>query len=97
MQKLLCRIFPDLMMNQGERVMFYLFFVIHKPHCYRSNHFAITDTDGDGKITFAEWRDSAVRSNFSNGNNSTLSTYWARYDTANVGYLTKDEAIKRRA
>ncbi|KIM76082.1 hypothetical protein PILCRDRAFT_13104 [Piloderma croceum F 1598] len=62
-----------------------------------SNLFAITDTDGDGKITFVEWRDSAVRSTFSNENNSTLSRYWARYDTVNVGYLTEDQAIKRRA
>jgi hypothetical protein len=85
MQKLLDRIFPDLMMNQGEQLMFYLFFVIHKPrHCH-SNCFAITDTDGDGKITFAEWSDSAVRATFSNENNSTLSRHRARFVTANEG------------
>jgi hypothetical protein len=73
------------MMNQGEQLMFYLFFVIHKPHHCRSNLFTITDTDGNGKITLTEWSDSAVRSTFSDENNSTLSRHWARYVTGNEG------------
>jgi len=48
-------------------------------------------------MTFAEWRDSAVRSSFNDEINLALYEHWAKYDTANVGYLTKDEAINRRA
>jgi Ca2+-binding EF-hand superfamily protein len=59
--------------------------------------FAVTDTNGDGKITFNEWRDSAVRSTSNNENNATLFETWANYDTANIGYLTEDEAVNRRA
>jgi hypothetical protein len=59
--------------------------------------FAVTDSNGDGKITFNEWRDSAVRSTFNDENNATLFETWANYDTANIGYLTEDEAVNRRA
>jgi hypothetical protein len=59
--------------------------------------FAVTDTNGDGKMTFDEWRDSAVRSTFNDENNATLFETWAHYDTANIGYLTEDEAVNRRA
>jgi EF hand len=64
---------------------------------YCRDIFAATDTNGDGKITFAEWRDSTVRSTFNDENNVTLSETWANYDTANIGYLTEDEAVNRRA
>jgi len=57
--------------------------------------FAATDTNGDGKMTFAEWRDSPVRSTFNNENDSMLAEHWAKYDTENVGYLTEDEAVNR--
>jgi len=62
-----------------------------------STLFAITDTNGDGKITFAEWRDSAVHSTFNNQNDLTLFEHWSKYDTAGVGFLTEDEAVKRMA
>jgi len=55
--------------------------------------FAAADTNGDGKMTFAEWRDSPVRSTFNNENDSMLAEHWAKYDTENVGYLTEDEAV----
>jgi hypothetical protein len=45
-------------------------------------------------MTFAEWRDSTVGSSF---NDEINLAQWAKYDTANVGYLTEDEAINRRA
>jgi hypothetical protein len=48
-------------------------------------------------MTFDEWRDSAVRSTSNNENNVTLFETWAKYDTANIGYLTEDEAVNRRA
>jgi hypothetical protein len=48
-------------------------------------------------MTFAEWRDSAARSTLHEENNSMLFKQWAKYDTANIGYLTEDEAINRRA
>ena len=63
----------------------------------RRNLFSIADTNGDGQMTFAEWCDSALHSTFYNENNSTLYEQWAKYDTANVGYLIEDEAINRRA
>jgi len=62
-----------------------------------SNLFHVTDTNGDGKMTFAEWRDSAVRSSFGNDDMLELSRQWAKYDTANVGYLTENEAVNHRA
>jgi hypothetical protein len=48
-------------------------------------------------MTFAEWRDSVVRFSFNDEINLALYKQWAKYDTANVGYLTEDEAINRRA
>jgi len=60
---------------------------------FGSNLFAMTDTDGDGKMTFAEWRDSTVRSTISGEDNSMLFQQWAKYDSENVGYLTEDEAV----
>jgi Ca2+-binding EF-hand superfamily protein len=54
------------------------------------------DSNNDGKITYAEWRDSAVRSTAPNENDSTLLELWAKYDTDNVGYLTESEAINRK-
>ena len=64
---------------------------------FDSKLFDITDTDKDGKVTFDEWRNSAVRSTFSGETDSMLAKQWAKFDTANVGYLTKDEATNRRA
>jgi len=62
-----------------------------------SNLFAITDTNKDGKMTFTEWRDSTVRSTFKDENNAMLLDHWAKYDTANVGYLSEDKAVYTRA
>jgi Ca2+-binding EF-hand superfamily protein len=56
----------------------------------------MTDSNNDGKITYAEWRDSAVRSTATDENDSTLLELWAKYDTDNVGYLTESEAINRK-
>jgi len=54
------------------------------------------DSNGDGKITYAEWRNSTVRSTAINENDSTLLEFWAKYDTDNAGYLTESEAINRK-
>ena len=63
-----------------------------------SNLFSAADTNGDGKLTFAEWRDSPVCSSFKNlKSNEELSEMWAKFDIDNVGYLTKQEAINRKA
>jgi hypothetical protein len=48
-------------------------------------------------MTFAEWRNSAVRSTISGKDNSTLFQQWTKYDSKNVGYLTEDEAVNRVA
>jgi len=69
---------------------------IKNTHAIPSDLFAAADTNGDGKMTFAEWRDSPVRSTSKDDTNSMLSEIWAKYDTANVGYLTEDEAINRK-
>jgi hypothetical protein len=63
-----------------------------------SNLFAAADTNGDGKLTFAEWHDSSVCSSIKNfKSNEELSKMWANFNTDNVGYLTKAEAINRKA
>jgi Ca2+-binding EF-hand superfamily protein len=63
-----------------------------------SNFFAAADTNGDGKLTFAEWRDSSVCSFIKNfKSDEELSKMWAKFDTDDVGYLTKGEAINRKA
>jgi hypothetical protein len=47
-------------------------------------------------MTFAEWRDSPLRSTSKGETNEMLSEIWAKYDTANAGYLTEEEAINRK-
>jgi Ca2+-binding EF-hand superfamily protein len=59
--------------------------------------FATADTNEDGKMTFAEWRDSMMHSTHHDENNATLFKHWIKYDIENVGYLTKEEAINRKA
>ncbi|KIM76834.1 hypothetical protein PILCRDRAFT_12532 [Piloderma croceum F 1598] len=59
--------------------------------------FAGADTNGDGKLTFAEWRDSSVCLSFKKSkSDEELSERWAKFDTDNVGYLTKEEVINRK-
>ncbi|KAF8236672.1 hypothetical protein L208DRAFT_614043 [Tricholoma matsutake] len=62
-----------------------------------SNLFDITDTNKDGKITLDEWRNSPVRSTSSGETDALLAKQWAKFDTLNVGYLTKDEALNLKA
>ncbi|KIM72254.1 hypothetical protein PILCRDRAFT_829885 [Piloderma croceum F 1598] len=57
----------------------------------------IADTNRDGKMTFAEWQDSTARSTRHKANDLMLFEQWTKYDTVNVGYLTEDEAVNRRA
>ena len=93
----LFRIVPDPIQNQGRQLKFlFLQFVDQGAVLFRSKLFAMTDSNSDGKITYAEWRDSAVRSTATNENDSTLLELWAKYDTDNVGYLTESEAINRK-
>ena len=66
-------------------------------YCFASNLFAIANKNGDGKMTFSEWHDSLVRSTSKDETDATLAKSWAKYDTTNVRYLTKDEATKRKA
>ena len=44
-----------------------------------------------------EWLDSPVRSTSGSETCSTLVKLWAKFDPANVGYLTKRQAINRKA
>jgi Ca2+-binding EF-hand superfamily protein len=76
-------------------LVYYLW--IKRTYGFCSNLFALSDTDGDGKMTFAEWRDSSARSTFTTESDSMLYEQWAKYDTGNVGYLTKDEAMNKKA
>jgi hypothetical protein len=46
------------------------------------------DTNNDGKMTFAEWRES--------DSGTGLDSEWAKYDTAGAGYLTEEAAVNRR-
>ena len=64
---------------------------------FASDLFAIADKNGDGKMTFVEWRDSPVRSTSNGETSASLAEIWAKYDTENVGYLTEDEATNRKA
>ena len=66
-------------------------------YSFASNLFAIADKNGDGKMTFSEWRDSPARSTSKDETDATLAKSWAKYDTTNVGYLTKDQATNRKA
>jgi hypothetical protein len=61
-----------------------------------SDLFAITDSNGDGKLTFSEWRDSTVRSSSPNEDDMLLYQHWRKFDTANLGFLIEDEAVNRR-
>ena len=65
---------------------------LNKLYCVCSNDFVLIDANGDGKITFAEWRDSTARTILVGADDSALTQYWDMYDTANAGYLTEDEA-----
>jgi len=62
-----------------------------------SDFFDITDANKDGIITIDEWLDSPVRSTSGGETCSMLVKQWAKFDTANVGYLTKHQAINRKA
>jgi hypothetical protein len=64
---------------------------------FRSEYFDTADTNKDGKMTFDEWRNSPVRSTFSGETDVMLAERWAKFDTGKVGYLTKEEAINRKA
>ena len=66
------------------------------PYTYLSGFFAAADTNEDGKMTFAEWRDSPLRSTSGTETDEMLSKIWAKYDIDNVGYLTKEETINRK-
>ena len=66
-------------------------------YSFASNLFAIADKNGDGRMTFSEWRDSPVRSTSEDETDATLAKFWAKYDTANVRHLTEDEATNRKA
>jgi hypothetical protein len=92
----LVRFFIDPTMNHGWCLKFSPPFM-GKPYPIGSNLFAITDTNGDGQMSFLEWCSSPVRPSFKNENHLVLYGQWAKYDTANVGYLTRDEAVNRRA
>ena len=59
---------------------------------FASNLFAIANKNGNGKMTFSKWRDSLVCSTSEDETDAMLATSWAKYDTKNVRYLTKDEA-----
>jgi len=56
----------------------------------------ISDSNGDGRMTFAEWRDSPVRTTLNDEDDVLLAVFWAKFDTANVGYLTEYEAVNRK-
>ena len=62
-----------------------------------SSNCIATDTDRDGKITFTEWVNSPARTVLIGVDDNTLAQYWAKFDTANAGYLTDDEATNRLA
>jgi hypothetical protein len=47
-------------------------------------------------MTFAEWRNSPARTTSEDESASTLAERWAKFDTANVRYLTEDEAVDRK-
>jgi hypothetical protein len=64
---------------------------------FRSDFFDITDANKDGKITMEEWLDSPVRSTSGGETRSMLVKHWAKFDSANAGYLTKQQAINRKA
>jgi len=62
-----------------------------------SEFFDATDANKDGIITMEEWLDSPVRSTASGETCATLVKQWAKFDPENVGYLTKHQAINRKA
>ena len=62
-----------------------------------SNYFDITDANKDGIVTMEEWLNSPVRSAAGDQTCSNLVKHWAKFDTANVGYLTKHQFINRKA
>jgi hypothetical protein len=62
-----------------------------------SEFFDSTDANKDGIITMEEWLDSPVRSTSGVEACSILVKQWAKFDPANVGYLTKQQAINRKA
>ena len=64
---------------------------------FRSDLFDITDANEDGKITMEEWLNSPVRSTSVGETYSMLVKHWAKFDPANVGYLTKSQVINRKA
>jgi hypothetical protein len=66
---------------------------IKNPYACLSGFFAAADTNGDGKMTFAEWHDSPVCSTSKAETNEMLSERWAKYDITNIRYFTKEEAI----
>jgi hypothetical protein len=85
-------------MNQGWWLMFCSSFMDQKSLVrFCSLLFDIADTNGDGKLTFMEWRDSTARTKCEHESDLTLYEQWAKFDPANVGYVTKNEAISIKA
>ncbi|KAF8884355.1 hypothetical protein BD779DRAFT_1472121 [Infundibulicybe gibba] len=58
------------------------------------DHFNAADTDNDGQLTFEEWAASDQNKNM---DKDALVARWAKFDSGNVGYLTRTEAASRIA
>ncbi|KAF8884356.1 hypothetical protein BD779DRAFT_784783 [Infundibulicybe gibba] len=58
------------------------------------DHFNAADTDNDGQLTFEEWAASDQNKNF---DKDALAARWAKFDSGNVGYLTKADVASRIA
>ncbi|KAF8884349.1 hypothetical protein BD779DRAFT_1674166 [Infundibulicybe gibba] len=58
------------------------------------DRFNAADTDNDGQLTFEEWASSDQNKKM---DKSVLAAHWAKFDNANVGYLTKADVASRIA
>ncbi|KAF8884353.1 hypothetical protein BD779DRAFT_1674168 [Infundibulicybe gibba] len=58
------------------------------------DYFNTADTDNDGQLTYEEWAASVQNTNM---DKDALAARWAKFDSGNVGYLTKTEAASRVA
>ncbi|KAF8872354.1 hypothetical protein BD779DRAFT_1573267 [Infundibulicybe gibba] len=58
------------------------------------DRFNAADTNNDGQLTFEEW---AASDQNKNTDKNALAEHWAKFDSANVGYLTKADATSRIA
>ncbi|KAF8884359.1 hypothetical protein BD779DRAFT_1674173 [Infundibulicybe gibba] len=58
------------------------------------DRFNAADTNNDGQLTFKEWSTTDENKNM---DRSALAAHWAKFDSANVGYLTKADVASRIA